>query len=421
LKGISLTNLSRSIEWWQEARFGIFIHWGLYSIHGRDVWSMYSEQTPIREYRRLADAFVPGHWDPSEWAALAKDAGAGYLVLCTRQHDGFSLFDSKVSRFTSVKCAAQRDFVAEYAEAMRNAGLGVGFYYSLLDWRLPAYFSGPEDDPEGWADFRAYVHEQIRELCTQYGKIDILWYDGAWPYDKYAWCSDQLNAMVKELQPGILINDRSANRRGGFIGANVTGVYHSDEAPGDFSTPEQTIPARVSPKRPWESCMTINDHWGFNPADGNWKSTTELIHNLVRCASRNGNCLLNIGPDPDGRIPSEAVKRLRQMGRWLRSNGESVYGAQVANVAKVGPVQSVPTVKGNTLYIHVWHWPGNEIILGNLGNTVLSARLLATGVPVDFRQEGSRVFLSNLPAYAPDEYDTVIALECDCVPRSVRR
>lgn len=412
---------AQAVKWWQKARFGIFVHWGLYSAHGRDVWSMYNEQTPTDEYRRLADRFVPQRYDPKEWAALAKEAGARYMVMCTRQHDGYSLFDSHVSDFTSVKCAAGRDLVGEYAEALHQAGLGVGFYYSMLDWRMPAYFRGPEKDPAGWAALREYVHTQMRELCTQYGKVNILWYDGAWPYDKVAWESDRLNAMVRELQPGILINDRSTHRRAGHLGSYVTASSDPAELPGDFSTPEQSVPYSVDPTRPWESCMTMNDHWGYNPADKNWKHTKQLIRNLVRCASRNGNYLLNVGPDADGVIPPESVIRLRQMGRWLRANGESVYGTGFSDIRNIGPVQTVTTVKDNTLYIHACHWPGTDMVLGNVSNRVLSARLVDGGTPIDFRQEGPRVFLTGLPQYAPDDYDTVIAIECDGAPCQLER
>ena len=188
----------RAKEWFRGARLGIFVHWGLYSVHGRDVWAMYNEEIPLDEYRRLADAFVPRHFDPNEWAALAKDVGARYMVMCSRQHDGYALFDSHASDFTSVKCAARRDLVGEYVEAVRRAGLRVGLYYSLLDWRYPAYFKGPEKDPPGCATFREYVHAQVRELCTNYGRIDVLWYDGAWPYGPDAWDSKQLNATVRD-------------------------------------------------------------------------------------------------------------------------------------------------------------------------------------------------------------------------------
>ncbi|RLE81721.1 MAG: alpha-L-fucosidase, partial [Thermoprotei archaeon] len=177
------------LKWFRDARFGIFIHWGLYSILGRAEWVMFLERIPVNEYARLADKFKPDKFDADEWAEIAKRAGARYMVFTTRHHDGFSLFDSKVSDFTSVKTAAKRDFVEEYAEACRRAGLKVGFYYSLLDWRWDAYWKGPKEDPEGWKKFLNYVHSQVEELCTQYGKIDVLWYDGNWPYTAEDWRS----------------------------------------------------------------------------------------------------------------------------------------------------------------------------------------------------------------------------------------
>jgi alpha-L-fucosidase len=391
-----------SRAWFSQARFGIFIHWGLYSVHGRDVWAMYNEQIPVEEYRLLADRFVPQRCDPREWAALARDAGARYMVMCTRQHDGFSLFDSQVSDFKSTTSAAGRDFVAEYAEALREAGLGVGFYYSLLDWRFPAYFRGPEQDPEGWAKLREYVHAQVRELCSNYGKVDILWYDGGWPYDAVAWDSERLNAMVRSLQPHILINNRSTT-------------------PEDFGTPEQRI-AAAEAGRLWESCMTMNDHWGYVPSDTNWKSATQLIHNLVRCASGGGNYLLNVGPDPDGAFPPEAVARLREMGRWLHANGEAIYGTERAgHLRRTGLVHTTPTLKGSTLYTHALKWPGKELTLGNLDARVRSARFVDGGAPIAFRQEGSRLFLTGLPQYAPDPHDTVIAVECEAPPQEIER
>ncbi|HEU4701102.1 MAG TPA: alpha-L-fucosidase [Conexibacter sp.] len=407
-----------SVAWFRDARFGIFVHWGLYSVHGKDVWTMYDEQTPVAEYRRLADAFAPAKFDADEWAALAKEAGARYMVLCTRQHDGYSLWDSAASDFTSVTEAARRDFVAEYAAAARRAGLGVGFYYSLLDWRYPAYFRGPQRDPEGWAELVDYVHAQVRELCTQYGRVDVLWYDGDWPWQAQDWRSRELEAMVRELQPGILVNDR-------------TGLE------GDFDTPEQQIP-HAPPERPWEACMTINDHWGYCPGDQQWKSPAQLIANIVRCASGNGNFLLNVGPDPDGVIPAASVERLRAVGRWLAANGASVYGTEDTaplrqqilpadhrmgpyDISHVGMVQTYPTMRGTTLYVHALKWPGSELTIGNLASTVTAARFLDGGTPIDFRQDGTRVHLTGMPQYAPDPCDTVIALECDGVPTTVDR
>jgi len=223
--------------------------------------------------------------------------------------------------------------------------------------------------------------------------------------------------MVRELQPGILINDRADFKPGGHLGASVG----PDELAGDFSTPEQSIPWYADPHRPWESCMTMNDHWGYNPADTNWKSARQLVRNLVQCTSRNGNYLLNVGPDPDGLIPPEAVARLRQVGRWLRANGEAIYGTEFTGIRNIGPVQTWPTVKGETLYIHAFHWPGREMVLGNIANQVLAVRFVEGDAPIEFRQEGSRVLLTGLPQYAPDEIDTVIAVECDGVPRQCER
>jgi alpha-L-fucosidase len=397
--------------WFSRARLGVFIHWGLYSVHGRDVWSMYNEQTPLSEYALLADEFTAPNYDPDQWARLVAEAGAGYMVVCTRQHDGFSLFDSGVSDFTSAKTGAQRDLVAEYVAAARNAGLRVGFYYSLLDWRYPAYFNGPGADQGAWDDYLQYVHAQIKELCTKYGEVDILWYDGWWPYGAQEWRSEELNAAVRSWQPNIMINDRSG-------------------LPGDFDTPEQHIP--LAPyERMWEACMTMNNHWGYCPGDKQWKTTDAIIRTLVTCASGDGNFLLNVGPDGTGEFPPEAVRRLRELGGWLARHGEAVYGTDDITAlrhrigewtfTRVGMVHTTPTSKDRTLYIHVYNWPGSELVVGNLSSRVVSARIVGEDTAVAFAQDGPRVRLTGLPRYAPDPYDTVIALECDEVPSSVSR
>ena len=406
-----MTPIPASHSWFNEARLGIFIHWGLYSVHGRDVWSMYNEQTPVSEYAQLAEQFAAQNYDPTEWATLASEAGAGYMVMCTRQHDGFSLFDSDVSDFTSVKTAAQRDLVREYADAARQAGLRVGFYYSLLDWRYPGYFDGPNGDSGAWTELVDYVHTQLEELCTRYGQVDVLWYDGWWPYGAEDWRSEELNAAIRGWQPGILINDRSG-------------------LPEDFDTPEQFVP--LSPgERMWESCMTMNNHWGYCPEDKEWKSTDAIIRDIVHCASGNGNYLLNVGPDGTGAFPPESVTTLRELGGWLRSNGEAVYGTddiaalrqQVGEwaVSRVGMVHTFPTAKNHTLYIHAHNWPGRELVVGNLTSRVLAVRFVDGGGSINFEQDGTRVRLNGLPQYAPDPYDTVIALDCDEAPASVRR
>jgi len=374
------------MKWWNDARFGMFIHWGAYAVPARGEWVMHVEHIPADEYARFGEQFRPTRYDPREWVALAQEAGMKYMVLTTRHHDGYSLFDSKVSDFTAPKTGPGRDLVREYVDACRTAGVRIGFYYSLLDWRYQAYWDGPQKDPAAWAAFVKYMHAQVRELMSNYGKIDILWYDGGWPHDAEAWQSKKLNAMVRRLQPHIIINNRSM-------------------LPEDHDTPEQEI---KSSNRPWESCMTMNDNWGYSAADRNYKSTLQLIMNLVRCASGGGNYLLNVGPKPDGTFPAPSVARLREIGRWMKINDESIYGTGRAPFG--GGMIGMTTARGNTVYLHVFRWPGDEIHLAWVKPRVTSAKLLATSERVGVKQVGDRVFLRGLPRKAPDAIDTVIAL-----------
>jgi len=372
-------------EWFNQARFGMFIHWGVYSI-------------PAKEYEKLASNFNPKKYNPEEWVTLAQEAGMKYMVLTTRHHDGYSLFDSQVSDFTAPKTAAKRDLIAEYVEACRKKGMRTAFYYSLLDWRYQAYFDGPQKDPDGWAQFRDYVHTQVRELCTNYGKIDVMWYDGAWPWKPEDWRSAELNAMVRKFQPEILINNRSG-------------------LPEDFGTPEQKIEPSKEAERMWETCMTMNDNWGYSAADQNWKSVKQLIMNLVRCARDGGNYLLNVGPKPDGTIPLPSVTRLKEIGKWMKVNGESIYGSERCSLS--GGMIGMTTAKGRTAYLHVFRWPGREITIASVKNRALSAKLLATGEEVEVSQEGDRVFVKNLQTKPPDPYDTVMAVKLDGKPEAL--
>lgn len=281
------------MQWFHQARFGMFIHWGLYAIPARGEWVMYQERIPCEEYAPLAQQFNPERFDADSWVALAQEAGMKYMVLTTRHHDGFCLFDSQVSDFTAPRTAAKRDFVREYVDACRRAGMRIGFYYSLLDWRFPGYFEGPAKNPESFNAMVEQYHAQVRELMTNYGKIDVLWYDGGWipgidrgDIAKY-WRSAELNAWVRSVQPDILINNRS-------------GIEE------DLDTPEQHVTAS-QPGRGWESCMTIGDScgWGYIRNNPNRKSVTQLIQHLVEAARGEGNYLLNMGPKADGTIPAE--------------------------------------------------------------------------------------------------------------------
>ena len=391
--GLAVTAGETRMQWWHEARFGLFIHWGVYAIPARGEWVMHVERIPKEDYRPLADQFNPTKYKPREWVALAKEAGQRYMVLTSRHHDGFSLFDSQVSDFTAPKTAAKRDLVGEYVEACHKAKMRVGFYYSLLDWRYDAYWAGPEKEPQAWADLVGYVHEQVRELCSSYGKIDILWYDGGWPWTAEQWRSAELNAMARRLQPDIIINNRSG-------------------LPEDHDTPEQHVTASDA-GRPWESCMTINDNWGYSSGDRNFKSVRQLVYNLVRCASGGGNYLLNVGPRADGTIPASSASRLRRMGEWLRENGESIYGAGQAPFG--GGMVGLTSAKGSKVYLHVLRWPGDEMCLAGVEPKVKRAKMLASGDKLKVEQiaQGQRLFLRGLPRKARDPLNSVITMEVE--------
>src|SRR5580693_3913066 len=282
------------MKWWHQARFGMFIHWGLYSVAGRHEWVMENEAIPVAEYEQLAKRFTPQPNAARAWAKLARQTGQKYMVMTTKHHEGFCLFDSKLTDYCAPRQGPGRDLVKEYVDAARAEGMRVGFYYSLMDWHHPDGMRS-KDDPAARQRFVDYIHGQIRELLTNYGKIDVLWYDVACPLDAEGWQSEKMNKMVFELQPDIIVNNRNWLK-------------------GDFSTPEQSIEAT---KGDWESCMTLNDSWGYTAADDNWKTPQRVVRNLVECAQGGGNYLLNIGPKPDGSIPEPSVRILSAVGKWV--------------------------------------------------------------------------------------------------------
>jgi alpha-L-fucosidase len=391
------------MKWWTEAKFGMFIHWGLYALTGRGEWTRLVERIPEAEYARLADRFNPPKtFTPEVWVKAAKEAGMRYMVLTTRHHDGFCLFDSKVSDFTSVKTAAKRDFVSEYVRACRKHGMRVGFYYSLLDWRFPGYFNRKKY-PESFEKMVRQAHSQVRELMANYGKIDILWYDGGWipgtevkKDTALLWRSSQLNGMVRKLQPHIIINNRAG-------------------LPEDTDTPEQNTTASEA-GRYWESCMTMGDFcgWGYIKNNPNMKPITQLIQNLVTCASKGGNYLLNIGPKPDGSIREEESVRLKEIGKWLKKNAESVYGTEripegfgLWGAGMLG----MATAKGNNAYLHIFRWPGTTAVVTGIKSAVISAVILSTRKKLKFRQEQGKLTITGLPSQPPYKYGTVIKLK----------
>jgi alpha-L-fucosidase len=383
---------ARRMQWWHQARFGMFIHWGLYSVLGRHEWVMENEGIPVAEYAPLAKRFNPKPNVARAWAKLARQAGQKYMVMTTKHHEGFCQWDTKLTGYCAAKQGPGRDLVREYVDAARGEGLRVGFYYSLMDWHHPDGARCATDEA-ACQRFVEYTHGLIRELMTNYGKIDVLWYDVRWPLNADQWQSEKMNKMVFELQPDIIVNDRNG-------------------LPGDFATPEQRIEAAKSGA--WESCMTLNDSWGYQRADDNWKSSRQVIRNLITCMRDEGNYLLNIGPRPDGSIPEDSVRVLTEVGQWLARNGESIYASETCQVRRSNYASF--TRKGNTLYMHVHYWPGEVVAFSGLQTSVKSARLLATGKKVDFEQDRYRVRLTGLPAEPPDHPITTIAMDCEAEP-----
>jgi alpha-L-fucosidase len=338
----------------------MFIHWGPVSLTGREIgWSRGGERrgrkgrgpTPVEVYDNLYKRFNPVRFDADEWVRIARDAGMRYLVFTTKHHDGFVNFDSKLTdyKITSPESPFRRDVVAELARACHEGGLRLGFYYSQPDWHHPDYRA------ERHARYVAYLHGQLRELCTNYGRVDIIWFDGLGG-SAADWDAERLFKMIRELQPRIIINNRCGVR-------------------GDFDTPEQRVGA-FDRDRPWETCMTICRQWAWKPND-RMKSVRECVRTLVRVAGGDGNFLLNVGPMPDGRIEPRQVERLLEMGRWLRSYGHTIYGT------RGGPFKpgrwGASTCRGESVYLHVFEWPEGGFVLPATDQEVLRVRLVGRG------------------------------------------
>ena len=381
------------MAWWRDARFGMFVHFGLYSIRGLHEWSMTQENIPIEEYEKLADQFNPKPGAPREWAALAKKAGMKYMVMTTRHHEGFSLWDSKVNPYNSVNYGPKRDIVREFVDACREYGLGIGFYSSLMDWHHPDGWRCAFDK-EARRRFTDYITELNTELLTNYGKIDVLWYDVSAPMESWeGWDSLELNQKMRAIQPNIIINNRSKLNE-------------------DFGTPEEHITAE---SRDWEACMTFNGlSWGYvdsaQAAPYSYNAQT-ILRMLYRTVSGGGNLLLNIGPTPDGSVPAEAIEPLTTVGKWLEVNGEAIYGA--ANKGGIGMNGLTSgSLNGNTAYGWNWIWPkGGDMGLGGYLSKVKEVSILGSDVKIEFEQKGDRIILKNLPDSPPDEIAGVAMLK----------
>ena len=420
------------IAWFQEARFGMFIHWGLYSIPARGEWVRSQERMSAEDYQTYFDEFDPKDYDPKTWARAAKEAGMRYAVLTAKHHDGFCLFDSKLTDYKATKTKAGRDLVREFVDAFRGEGLRVGLYYSLIDWHHPEFphygdRQHPERDNAAFKGARhdfniylKYMHAQVEELVSSYGKIDLLWFD--FSYDDLkgeAWHATDLVRMIRRYQPDVLMDNRLEVSGEGF-GSLVTD--HPTEYSGDFVSPEQIIPPEgitslTGQSVPWEACITMNNAWGYHAQDHFFKPAPMLIRKLVECVSKGGNLLLNVGPDARGLIPDASLDILREIGRWMKRNSESIYGCGAANMDK--PDFGRITRKGSKLYFHVYDNPIGYLPLpGIKPEQVARVRLLSSGAEMHIVNNW---ITSNYPEYCftsfgpdpvlPDETDTVVMVE----------
>ncbi|KXB61764.1 Alpha-L-fucosidase [Olsenella sp. DNF00959] len=429
----------RRMAWWLHDRFGMFIHWGLYAIPARGEWVRSTEEMDGASYRPYFDEFDPRELDARAWARAAREAGMRYVVMTAKHHDGFCLFDTAQTDYSSVHAPLGRDVVAEFVEAVRAEGLRVGLYFSLIDWHHPDFpqhgdrqaplRNHPECGNEGrdWGRYLRFMHAQVRELCSNYGRLDLLWFD--FSYDDMRgerWGATELMRMVRELQPDVIVNNRlevSGEGMGSLAECAPT-PYH-----GDFVTPERIIPPwRLTDAegRPlaWESCLTMNDSWGYTARDNNWKSPRTLVRSLVECVSKGGNLILNVGPDARGRIPRASMERLRELGRWMGENGASVYGCGSAEGGGVDLArfdQGRVTRRGNHYYLHL-HEPhvGPVPLLGVPKASIRSVRILADGSEVPLSSSWTHsdyadVAFADLGAATelPDPLDTVLELVLD--------
>jgi alpha-L-fucosidase len=415
---------NRRTAWFRAAKFGMFIHWGPYSVASVEAsWPIMQPGhwgITEAEYRALPARFNPIHYDPDHFIDLARIAGQKYIVFTTKHHDGFCMFDSAYTNYKITNTPFGKDIVKQLAEACARRSMPLGFYYSPPDMNHPGFrdtsrpasenWNGQPERPE-WPSYLQYMQLQLTELLTRYGDVRDIWFDGLFHQEKYD--GRRFLDLIHHLQPDTLVNDR--------IGV-----------PGDYVTPEQFIPRAIPTKgvevrgadksvqrdfhtgvpssadfQLWETCMTINDTWAYNAHDHHFKSDVDLIRGLVEVASRGGNFLLNIGPQPDGLIQPEFQQRLRAIGDWITVNGESIYETTYGPIQ--GQTQFRMTAKDSDFYVHVFDWPSNSLLLTGLPAKVLSARLLATNQPLRFEQTANDLSIA-LPPQAPDSNVSVVAL-----------
>ena len=419
------------LAWWTDARFGMFIHWGLYAQAARHEWVKKNERMTDAEYQKYFDTFNPDLYDPREWARQARRPGMKYAVITAKHHEGFCLFDSKFTDYKATNTPARRDLIRQWVDAFRAEGLRVGFYYSLLDWHQPSYTidrnhpqsASTEAEYEklnagrDMAVYRQYIKDQVRELLTSYGKIDVIWLDYSFtssPHGKGRadWDSVGLLKMVRELQPGIIVNDR-------LDLLDVPGGW-------DFRSPEQFKPAEWvtmnGVRVPWETCQTFSGSWGYYRDETSWKDSRQLIELLVDTVSKGGNLLMNVGPTGRGTFDARAEDRLAAFGRWMRVNGRAIYGNTQAPDGFKAPPNTLLTYnpKTNRLYVHLLVWPMGELVLTGYAGKVQYAQLLhdASEVRMSTRKDTTWIdeaaragdLVLKLPILKPDVEIPVVEL-----------
>ena len=396
------------MKWWCEARFGMFIHWGIYALpadattwEGKPSgaeWYLSNKRMQMAEYEKFASQFDPVKFDAREWVRIARDAGMKYIVITSKHHDGFCMFHTQLNHDWNIVDATpfKRDPLKELAEECRKQGIRLGFYHSIMDWRHPDYLPRrPWEEitrPAEGASLDRYIDYmkgQLQELLTNYGPVAIIWYDGGWEHDAVELRGAEVNGLIRSLQPDVIINDRI-------------------NLPEDHATPEQSIPEDALPDgRLWETCMTMNETWGYARNDPNWKSATDLIHKLCDIASKGGNFLLNVGPTELGEIPEESVERLKRVGEWMRVNGRSIYATTKSPIGKPS-FDGRCTAKGDRLYLQVFTWPEEGLSLTGLKTPVREAHALMGGEKLAVTAQDGEVRIAKPSRLDPDA--TVVEL-----------
>lgn len=392
------SRLDPKIRWFDKARFGMFIHFGIYSQLGRGEWVMYEEDIPRHEYEKLSQTFNPRNFDAQEWVSLAQEAGARYINFGAKHHDGFCMFDSQLTDFKITNTPFERDLVGELIEACQRSGMPIILYYSQPDWHHPNYLHRkgafkdlqnppPDQDPD-WPLFQDYIEGQVKELVTNYGKIDGIWFDGSHK-SRAEWRGEKLYRMIKSHQPHAVVNDRARF--------------------GDFFTPERSLPDDLTDYL-FESCQSIQEiHWGFVENTPLY-STPYLLDSLVRMACAGGNYLLNVGPKPDGTIPTEQAKRMREIGRWLEKNGESIYRTKGLKLSSDSN-EFLATRKGDKVFIHLMSWPPTDCLkVPGIGTRPEEAHLLGESIRLEVNSSPEGLEISGLPSLPPSIGPWVVSL-----------